>query len=176
MSATKRRHRPVGTGSGIAGQLREIITGRGLTAYSVAHSAGIATSVVSRFLNRERGLTLETFDAIAGTLGLRLVETAKGRRPARPPGSVPDGNARQPPRPADEAPGLGHLADGPDEINVNIQAEPDGPEPCELADERLLTNADIRPEPEPVADLRKLEIRPDPRNPLLAALGAGRAT
>lgn len=85
MPPTKRRRSPPASHAGIAGQLREIIAGRGLTAYSVAQSAGVAPSVVSRFLSRERGLTLETFNAIAEALGLRLVETARGRgRPSKP--------------------------------------------------------------------------------------------
>jgi len=81
---TKRR-RAAASPTGIAGQLREIIDRRGLTAYGLAQSAGVAPSVVSRFLSRERGLTLETFNAIAEALGLRLVETARGRgRPSKP--------------------------------------------------------------------------------------------
>jgi hypothetical protein len=48
---------------------------------------------VSRFLSGERGLTLATFDALAGALGLRLIESGKGRgrpaRPARVPADVP---------------------------------------------------------------------------------------
>src|SRR3954447_2748250 len=85
MPTKRRRPAPAPTPSaGFAGQLREIIAGRDLTAYSVARSAGVAPSVVSRFLSRERGLTLETFDAIAGALGLRLVESGRGwGRPAR---------------------------------------------------------------------------------------------
>jgi transcriptional regulator with XRE-family HTH domain len=126
MSATKRRHKLVGAGAGIAGQLREIIVGRGLTAYSVAHSAGIAPSVVSRFLSRERGLTLETFDALAGALGLRLVETAKGRRPAR----------AGRPSPADLV-GAGDVGGAvPDDVGAVVpdRIESDGPRLCQLAE------------------------------------------
>jgi transcriptional regulator with XRE-family HTH domain len=85
MPTTKRRRRPApATPAGFADQLRQLITGRNLTAYAVARSAGVAPSVVSRFLSRERGLTLETFDAVAGALGLRLVESGRGKgRPAR---------------------------------------------------------------------------------------------
>jgi DNA-binding phage protein len=72
----------------ISDELRTIIRGRGLTPYSVATSAGVAPSVLTRFMSRERGLTLDTFDAIAEALGLRLVETGRGKarapRPAKP--------------------------------------------------------------------------------------------
>ena len=44
----------------------------------------MAPSVVVAVPEPGAGLTLETFDAIAGALGLRLVETARGRpKPAR---------------------------------------------------------------------------------------------
>src|SRR3954451_8153391 len=93
---TKRR-RPAGApqaSAGFPGQLREIIVTRRLSAHAVAESAGVAPSVVSRFLARDRGLTLQTFDAIAGGLGLKLVETARGRgrlaRPAAPRPAAPD--------------------------------------------------------------------------------------
>ncbi len=85
---TKRRN-SVGPAA-ISGQLREIIAGRNLTAYSLAQAAEVSPSVISRFLSRERGLTLETFDAIAGALGLRLVETGRGRgRPTTARRAVP---------------------------------------------------------------------------------------
>jgi transcriptional regulator with XRE-family HTH domain len=80
----RRPHVPIPF-AGFGDQLRQVIAARSLTAYSVARSAGISPSVVSRFLSRERGLTLETFDSICGALGLRLIEGGKGRgRPARP--------------------------------------------------------------------------------------------
>jgi transcriptional regulator with XRE-family HTH domain len=78
MVVTKKRRSAVGLG-GISGQLREIITRRGLTAYSIAVDAGLEPSIVSRFLAHERGLTLASLDAIAEALGLRLIE--RGKRP-----------------------------------------------------------------------------------------------
>jgi transcriptional regulator with XRE-family HTH domain len=81
-SKTTGRRRPAGgpkASAGFPGQLREIILARRLSAHAVAASAGVAPSMVSRFLARERGLTLETFDAIAGALRLRLVESGRGR-------------------------------------------------------------------------------------------------
>src|SRR3954464_5110827 len=85
MPATTKRRRPDAGPSGVPAQLRQIIRERDLSASEVARSAGVAPSVVSRFLARRRGLTLDTFDAIATALGLKLVESARGRsRPARP--------------------------------------------------------------------------------------------
>jgi transcriptional regulator with XRE-family HTH domain len=78
MVVTKKRRTAAGSG-GISGQLREIITRRGLTAYSIAVDAGLEPSIVSRFLAHERGLTLASLDAIAEALGLRLIE--RGKRP-----------------------------------------------------------------------------------------------
>ncbi len=92
----KRRVKSGRPGAGMAGQLREIIGGRGLSAYSVGGMAGVSASVVSRFLSRERGLTLESFDAIAGALGLRLIETARGKaRPPKPARSAGDRPAKE---------------------------------------------------------------------------------
>jgi DNA-binding phage protein len=106
--------------SAIAAQLREIIAVRRLTAYSLARSAGVAPSVVSRFLSRERGLTLESFDAIAGALGLRLIETARGRgRPTRPAAPT-------------DAPGPGPLGRNPGEPGTD--REPPVGEPGEFPD------------------------------------------
>jgi transcriptional regulator with XRE-family HTH domain len=170
MSATKRR-KPAGTGAGIPGQLREIINGRDLTAYSLGKAAGVSASVVSRFLNRERGLTLETFDAIAGALGLRLVETAKGRgRPPRPTGrpSEPDPEpnlsvnvgieavAAEPEMMAND----GLEPEPCTHTNANLPAD-EAPEPdgCQLADDctdTTLTKADIPPDPM----LRNVEFGP----------------
>jgi hypothetical protein len=63
--------------------LREVIRDRGLTAYRVAKMAGVAIPSVHRFLRHERGITAETFDALAVALGLRLVEVGTTRRRPR---------------------------------------------------------------------------------------------
>lgn len=73
----------------ISNQLREIIRSRGLTPYAVAQAAKVSPSVVTRFMNGERGLTLTTFDAIATALGLRLQQTAGGLRTAPKAGRPP---------------------------------------------------------------------------------------
>ncbi len=69
--------RTTATRRSLADQVRDLINDRGLTGYALAKSTGINRSVVNRFL-AGGGLTLETLDAIAAALGLRLVES--GRR------------------------------------------------------------------------------------------------
>lgn len=64
----------------MADHARSIIATRGLTAYRVAKSAGIAPSTMTRFLARDRDLSLESFGKVCGVLGLRLVEGAGGLR------------------------------------------------------------------------------------------------
>jgi transcriptional regulator with XRE-family HTH domain len=84
---TKRPARRAAAAATISDQLRAVILNRKLTPYSVAVSAGVAPSVVTRFINGERGLTLDTLDRVAGALGLRLIETSgrgiRHRQPAR---------------------------------------------------------------------------------------------
>ncbi len=63
----------------VSGQLRGIIASRGLTPYAVAQVADVAPSVVTRFVNGERGLSQESFDAVCTALGLRFTETRRGR-------------------------------------------------------------------------------------------------
>lgn len=95
MSAPSTQSRPPVS---VSDRLREIIAGRGLSAYSVAAGAGLAPSVVGRFVRRERGLSTASLDAIAGALGLELREGRRSRvqgaspnRPApRGPSPIPD--------------------------------------------------------------------------------------
>jgi hypothetical protein len=44
---------------------------------SIATSSGLAVSVVTRFVNGERSLSLNSAEAIASTLGLRLAPTSQ---------------------------------------------------------------------------------------------------
>ena len=64
----------------ISEQLRSFISARDLTPCAIAISADVAPSVVTRFVNRERGLTLDSLDRIAGFLGLGLVEVSRRRK------------------------------------------------------------------------------------------------
>jgi transcriptional regulator with XRE-family HTH domain len=69
------------TGSSvISEQLRDVIAGRRLSAYSVGQAAGVNPAIVSRFVSRERGLTSDSLDKIAAALGIRLAEGRGGLR------------------------------------------------------------------------------------------------
>jgi len=67
----------------LSDQLRAAIEAHG-TPYGLALEAGVAPSVLSRFVSGERGLTTGTLDALAGPLGLKLIRAARrGRRGPR---------------------------------------------------------------------------------------------
>jgi hypothetical protein len=97
MSPTTKVRRPAALRRAtLSDQLRGIIKTRGLTPYAVAQSARVAPSVVSRFINGERGLSTETWDKVADALGLELKETRRGRitgtaRPGTRPGQSGEG-------------------------------------------------------------------------------------
>ncbi len=87
--ATKTRTAPVMDRRAVSHQLRESIADDGRTAYALGKAAGVDAGMIQRFVNRERGLTLETVDRLALALGMRLVETGRGRgRPAKPARAV----------------------------------------------------------------------------------------
>ena len=65
----------------VSDRLRAVIRARGLSSVQVAVDAGVAPSVISRFVSGERGLTTSTLDAVCLSLGLELRETRRGRRP-----------------------------------------------------------------------------------------------
>ncbi len=80
MSPVPKQRRPAARQSAtISNQLRAIIRGRGLTPYAVSQSADVSPSVVTRFVNAERGLTSDSLDLICEALGLELRETRRGR-------------------------------------------------------------------------------------------------
>ncbi len=56
----------------ISDALLQSIRSQGLTPYAVATSAGVAPSVVSRFVSGERDLTLDSADAVAAALNMEL--------------------------------------------------------------------------------------------------------
>lgn len=61
-------------------QLAALIRDSGHRPAALADDAGVAPSVLSRFLSGERGISSETFDRIAAALGgLRLVELTRRR-------------------------------------------------------------------------------------------------
>jgi transcriptional regulator with XRE-family HTH domain len=82
-------------------QLRTIIRSRGLSAYKLGRDAKVDRSIVTRFLNREGSLSLESLDQIAAALRLRLVEVGGKAKAARRAASAPkdppeDGDAPDP--------------------------------------------------------------------------------
>jgi DNA-binding phage protein len=51
-----------------------IMQARGITPYALGKAAGVNATVIQRFVNGERGLTLATADKVVKALGLILVE------------------------------------------------------------------------------------------------------
>lgn len=64
--------------------IRAAIEASGETRYRIAKDTGIAESQLSRLMNGERGLSVDTLERLADYLGLRIViepksKTTKGR-------------------------------------------------------------------------------------------------
>jgi len=60
------------TAKTISEQLREAIGKSSLSPYELAEASGVDRSVLSRFLNGKRSITLDTVDRLAEVLKLRL--------------------------------------------------------------------------------------------------------
>jgi len=54
-------------------QLRKAINTCGQSRYAIAKATGVGADTLSRFVNGERGLSMEAMDAIGKHLGLRIV-------------------------------------------------------------------------------------------------------
>jgi transcriptional regulator with XRE-family HTH domain len=88
-------------------QVRQIIKQSGLSAYRLAKLAGVAPAMLSRFMRGERTISMETLDALAPVLGLRITaDKAKARAlakaapaPGRPPETAKKRPATRTPRP-----------------------------------------------------------------------------
>ena len=63
----------------VSDQLRAAIEVADKSRYQFSKETGIAEAVLSRFMHRKGGMSMEGIDAIADTLGLELV----ARRPAK---------------------------------------------------------------------------------------------
>ena len=61
----------------LARQLQAAIAATGQSLYSIAQACGVAAPVLQRFVNGERGITLETAGKIAAYLGLGLLPEAR---------------------------------------------------------------------------------------------------
>ena len=59
-------------GKSISEQLREAIGKSDMSPYELAEAANVNRSVLSRFINGHRSITLETLDRLAEVLALKL--------------------------------------------------------------------------------------------------------
>jgi predicted transcriptional regulator len=67
----------------ISDQLRDALIESGLTAYAIGKSANVDPSAVKKFIERDRGLSLDTFDPLCELMGLVLAKReAAAERPA----------------------------------------------------------------------------------------------
>ncbi len=62
----------------ISEQLRRFIKDSGVSLYQLERETGVHNSMLSRFLRDERGLRIESVDALAEFLKLRLVSKDEG--------------------------------------------------------------------------------------------------
>ncbi len=71
------------TSNKLTDQLRAAVAGCGMSLGDLARATGVDKSALSRFVNGERGLSMEGIDAIGQCLGLRIVadklKTKKGK-------------------------------------------------------------------------------------------------
>jgi transcriptional regulator with XRE-family HTH domain len=69
-------------GESLSDHLRRIVNQASMSRYAISKRTGIPQSVLSRFVNGERGLSLESIDKLAEVLGLeiRVKPGAKQRR------------------------------------------------------------------------------------------------
>ncbi len=58
----------------VSERIREAIETADLTRYRIAQETGIEESALSRFMSRDRGLSMEALDALAEYFGLELVQ------------------------------------------------------------------------------------------------------
>jgi hypothetical protein len=62
-------------------ELRRAVDDCGLSRYRLCKELGIAESTLSRFMLRERGLTMKCLDRLAALLDLHVARGAPGRVP-----------------------------------------------------------------------------------------------
>ncbi len=67
----------------MSGRLQEAIEGAGMTRYAIAKGSGVEQSALSRFVRRERTLSLDAVDALAVFLGWELVPSKRRARAPR---------------------------------------------------------------------------------------------
>lgn len=67
----------------LSDQIRKAIDRSDMSKYAICKAAEIDQSVMSRFMARKAGMTLESLDRLAAVLDLRIVSGRKARRKAR---------------------------------------------------------------------------------------------
>lgn len=60
-------------------QFRQAIAASGITRYEIAKATGVSQSTLSKFMLRQRGISIEAMDTVGLFLGLRLSATRKKR-------------------------------------------------------------------------------------------------
>ncbi len=68
----------------LADQLRSAIKSSGLSVYRIALDTGVSQPVISRFVNGNRTITVETANALAAYFDMRLTAPRLPNGPARP--------------------------------------------------------------------------------------------
>ena len=61
-------------------QLRQAILDSGMTRYRISQEAGIAESVLSRFVHQKQGLTSDSIDRLMDFLGLEIRPRRRKRK------------------------------------------------------------------------------------------------
>lgn len=59
--------------------MRRAIEASGKTRYRIAKESGVSASQLSRLVNGERGLSVDTIERLANYLGLRITIEPKGK-------------------------------------------------------------------------------------------------
>jgi len=63
----------------VSERIREAIETANVTRYRIAQATGIEESALSRFLSKERALSMKAIDALADYFGLELVRRRKNK-------------------------------------------------------------------------------------------------
>ena len=71
------------TSQTLTDQLRAAVVESGLTLGQITRDTGIDKSALSRFVNGERGVSMEALDKLGEYLGLRIVKTRKPQEKGR---------------------------------------------------------------------------------------------
>jgi transcriptional regulator with XRE-family HTH domain len=64
----------------VSERIRRAVETADVTRYRIAQETGLEESALSRFVSRERGLSMEALDALAEFFGLELVASGKQKK------------------------------------------------------------------------------------------------